>query len=401
MIRLRDAINDGRRFSRREVVRLSSGLGLAATGLALGDRAMAAGGTSSGRAWPARFHQETPAAPAAAAPAVGPRPDGTRLWRVVVGDMDMDNGLELQAFFPTEITVNVGDAIFFDFGPMPGFHTITFLGGAEPFPLITPDPAAPTSQSGPPALIYNPAVLFPSGNPVYDGTGILNSGVGPLLPPRTFFTPTFTKPGVYDYVCIPHIGVMKARVTVQPKDSVLPHEQADYDQMAADQRIKLIAEGKADTAKYGQATSTKRSDGTTLWEATVGAGQGQAKVQLMLPQTLEITAGDTVRWVLRSPGEPHTVTLVGSDVPPQEPIIEPQVGGPPTVRANPQVVFPAGGNVYHGKGYINSGFLGKAFNGPETYELTFDTPGEFIYYCVLHGDSKGNGMAGKIKVAPR
>src|SRR5438067_2158289 len=48
------------------------------------------------------------------APQVGPRADGSQLWRVQVAGGSMDAGIELMGFFPGEITINAGDAIFFD-----------------------------------------------------------------------------------------------------------------------------------------------------------------------------------------------------------------------------------------------------------------------------------------------
>jgi plastocyanin len=194
---------------------------------------------------------------------------------------------------------------------------------------------------------------------------------------------------------------MKGKITVQERGAKVPHEQADYDQLAAEQLARLTEEGKAEAAKYAKATVAARGDGTTLWEATAGAGAGQARVQLMLPGTLEIKVGDTVRWVPRSPGEPHTVTFASGVEPAREPIIEPQANGAPRLLANPQVQFPVGGSTYNGKEYVNSGFLGKEWGGAESYELTFDTPGEFICYCVLHGDAAGQGMAGKVIVSAR
>lgn len=382
------------RLSRRRMLRLTGGLGLATAGLALGGRLAGASGTAPGRAAPARFQD------AAKPPVPGLQPDGTRIWRVLAGGMDMEHGLDLQAFFPGEITINAGDSIYFDNGPMPGAHTITF-GAKEPPAFIIPDPDGAKNADGTPQMVYNPAAMFPAGGPEFDGASMVNSGVAALMPPGTYFVPTFTTPGTYDYICVPHAGVMKGKVTVQERGAKVPHEQADYDQMATEQLAQLTEEGKTEAAKCARATVAARGDGTTLWEATAGAGAGQAKVQLMLPGTLEIKVGDTVRWVLRSADEPHTVTFANGVEPPREPIIEPQANGAPRLLANPQVIFPAGGATYSGKGYVNSGFLGKAFGGPESYELTFDTPGEFIYYCVLHGDATGQGMAGKVIVSAR
>jgi plastocyanin len=34
----------------------------------------------------------------------------------------------------------------------------------------------------------------------------------------------------------------------------------------------------------------------------------------------------------------------------------------------------------------------------DTYEHTYEAPGEYIYYCVIHGSAAGAGMAGKVIV---
>ena len=55
------------------------------------------------------------------------------------------------------------------------------------------------------------------------------------------------------------------------------------------------------------------------------------------------------------------------------------------------------------EGYFNSGFLGELNGEPlpdgPAYELTFDTPGEHSYYCILHASgTEGPGMAGTIRM---
>src|SRR5690606_23971695 len=79
----------------------------------------------------------------AASRAPGPREDGSMLWSVQVGGMDMDNAIDFHAFFPREITINAGDGILFNFAPMgrPQFHTVTFTSGEELPPLFVPDMA--------------------------------------------------------------------------------------------------------------------------------------------------------------------------------------------------------------------------------------------------------------------
>ena len=66
-------------------------------------------------------------------------------------------------------------------------------------------------------------------------------------------------------------------------------------------------------------------------------------------------------------------------------------------------LFPQGGDAYNGEGYVNSGFLGEINGEPlpggTAYELTFDSAGEFPYYCILHASGpEGPGMAGTITV---
>lgn len=47
-------------------------------------------------------------------------------------------------------------------------------------------------------------------------------------------------------------------------------------------------------------------------------------------------------------------------------------------------------------GSFDSGYLGSG----ATFDVTFDTPGTYAYYCVPHGGPGGVGMAGTILVEP-
>ncbi len=410
------------RLSRRETVRALAGLGLATAGVgAIGLGTMT---TRSTRAAPpvgdlgfgghgglhaALLRQDAGTPAPAATPQLGEQPDGTHLWRVGVGGMDMENLIDTQAFFPSEITINAGDAIFFEFPTPPGFHTVTFLSGQEVPPLIIPDESADTAASppaGPPPLMLNPEAAFPSGGDTYDGTGYVNSGLDVVrLPGDPPFVLTFTAPGTYEYQCIPHGVVMKATVVVQEAGAERPEDQAAVDARGEEERATLLEEGLAEIAEYAEAVATQRDDGTTLWEVAAGVGEGQARVLQFLPNALEIKTGDTVRWVNHSRTEPHTVTFLGAGVEqPEDIFIEPQPSGPPKIVQNPLTLFPQGGDVYSGEGYFNSGFIGELNGEPlpggEAYELTFDTAGDYPYYCILHASGPdGPGMAGTITVS--
>lgn len=385
--------------SRRDMLRMLGATGVATVALtrAGGIRAFAQGATP-------------PASPAPPPPpTTGPRPDGTNLWHVKVASMDMTYGIDIQSFLPKEITINAGDAIWFEFLPMGDFHTVTFLSGQPAPPLLMPDtsmaatPAAlaPGEAAPPPTLVFNPQIVWPAGGTTYDGTGYLNSGLDVLMQPGTYFVLTFSKPGTYDYTCMPHIAVMHGKVTVQEKGAALPYKQGDYDAMANDQVGALGAATKDEIAKYSNATTTARPDGTTFWDATVGVGgASMGRGQRILPGNLEVKVGDTVRWTNRAIGEPHTVTFVSGGKVPDAEIVEPQSSGPPRIIFPNDVLLPAGGPVYSGTGYFNSGLLGQGFSNFESYELTFVAPGDYIYFCLLHG-SPTSGMTAKIKVSPR
>jgi len=367
-------------LSRRAALRLLAGMGAAA----------AVGRGSAQAAPPAA------AGSPAATPALGLQPDGSRVWRVPGGAMEEAAGgqmVEAVAFAPQELTINAGDRVFFDFGsPAPRLHTVTFLGGQQLPSFIVPDQSAATPgaspAAGPPRLMLNPMAAFPV------GSAYANSGIPAARPPEPFLL-SFPKEGSYEYLCLVHPETMKGKVTVQAKGAALPHEPAEIDAAAADHLAKLIVQAKALLAQHA-AAGTPTADGA--WELTAGAAVDQLEAHAFLPQTLTIKVGDRVRWVNRTPHVPHTVTFVSGAEPPDFIVPEPQAGGPPKLTLNPAVVAPAGGAAYHGAGYVNSGFLGKEFGGPQSYELTFDTPGAYPYFCAIHGSPTG-GMHGTITVA--
>jgi plastocyanin len=406
---------------RRDALRLLGALGLTTAGVgaiglgAISTRSTSAGSLASGGVhaghgsqYAALLRQDTGTPAAVATPTLGEQPDGTHTWKVRVAGMDEENQIDTQAFFPTEITINSGDAIYFEFPTPPGFHTVTFLSGQDVPSLIIPDeaegtlPASP--PAGPPKLIVNPEATLPSGQDTYDGTGFVNSGVDAFrLPSDPPYMLTFTAPGTFEYLCITHGAVMKATVVVQEAGSALPEDQAAVDARAEEERAALLEEGMAEIAEYAEAKATTRDDGSTLWEVAVGAGEGQARLYRFLPDTLEIKTGDTVRWVNHSETEPHTVTFLGTGVEQPEDAIEPQPSGPPTIVQSPLTFFPQGGEIYSGEGLFNSGFMGELTGEPMPggleYELTFDTAGEFPYYCAIHGSGpEGPGMVGSITV---
>ena len=257
------------RVNRRDLLKFAGGASLAATGL------FAFGKTTGA-------HQEgTPAV----APVPGPQTDGSTLWKVVVGGMDMENMVEYHGFFPGEITINAGDSIWFA-EEMPMFHTVTFPLNGEVPGLLIPDPeVAPASPeaAGPPKLVYNPVLITGAGGTSVDGTQLVSTSVDVFGDGVTPWIFSFPVAGTFEYVCIPHAGVMRAKVIVQEAGSALPLDRAAIDAAAAEQIAALQTQGLAEIEKYSMPVSTKRDDGTTLWEVALGAGgPTQVRVQRFL-----------------------------------------------------------------------------------------------------------------------
>jgi hypothetical protein len=119
-------------MSRREAVRLLGALGLTTAGIgAIGLGAinttstsagsLARGGVHAGHGslYAALLRQDAGTPTAAATPTLGEQPDGTHIWKVKVAGLDEENLIDTQSFFPQEITINAGDAIYFEFPTPP------------------------------------------------------------------------------------------------------------------------------------------------------------------------------------------------------------------------------------------------------------------------------------------
>src|SRR5215216_6534749 len=97
------------KISRRQFAGLLGALGISAASLPLlrGGKSAAKSGSDGGHGGHGGLAAQEGGTPAT--PALGPRDDGTNVWKVTVGGMDMEHGIDLHAFFPGEITVNAGD----------------------------------------------------------------------------------------------------------------------------------------------------------------------------------------------------------------------------------------------------------------------------------------------------
>ncbi|MFQ5796318.1 MAG: plastocyanin/azurin family copper-binding protein [Candidatus Bipolaricaulia bacterium] len=143
-----------------------------------------------------------------------PGPNGTTIWYVRAGGNLGDPTVEVMEFLIRDLTIKEGDTVVW-VAPSP--HTITFHPGIPRSELtdFIPKP----QEQGPPLLLANPRVWFPSKpSGEFDGTGYFNSGVIGLGPSPNAFAMTFTKPGKYKYMCALHRGLgMEGTIMVEPR----------------------------------------------------------------------------------------------------------------------------------------------------------------------------------------
>ena len=118
-----------------------------------------------------------------------------------------------------------------------------------------------------------------------------------------------------------------------------------------------------------------------LLGACGGDGGGGSLGQLAMvagqkfdPPTVRVSVGDTVTWTNESP-ETHTVTAYQEDLP------------------EGATYFSSGG--FDSEEDARSNLSDGLIDPDETFEVTFDEPGTYDYFCIPH---EGSGMKGTIIV---
>jgi plastocyanin len=286
---------------------------------------------------------------------VAARPASAQQWQVQIGAESPDRAVQMLQYFPAAITVNVGDTISWT-NPTAEIHTVTFLAPDQDRPEF--DRADPQQEQA-------------QGSAQLDGSGYLNSGV---LETGKTWAVTATQPGTYSYICLVHRQQF-GTVVVNAADA--PAEQPqDAAVVASAVAAPVIAEWQPAIAAY-QPTVRARPDGTREFVVSGGMGDAAAAVMRFTPQALEVRVGDTVTWDNADVETPHTITFGPIQGPPTQPWGDP--------------------SRFDGNGPLSSGYFGKNWPGGETYSVTFTTPGQFSYICILHAPAL---MIGSVAVAP-
>jgi plastocyanin len=294
--------------------------------------------------------------------AVAAETAGTQSWNVSVGKEQ--GATSLDSMFPKVIYIHEGDTVKFTDGAQFTPHTVTFLAGATPLNPQDPKNLAPSAPSG----------------SKWDGKTLINSG---MLEPGKDYSITFTKSGAFSYYCILH-PLMTGTVVVVPAGASIPSlvEQTASVKSDVDD---LLAQAEALQHAHMDLNTMKNADGSVMYMVDAGMGHRGFSTNVMMPETIFINEGDSVKWMNDNQYEPHFVTFNKPD--------DLSFFGPHG-DFNPKFMAPAGGAKFDGTGFTNSGMI----LAQKSYTLTFTKAGTYKYECYLHSGSK---MTGTVVVAPK
>lgn len=338
-------------------------------------------------------------------------------WNAKVGAETPDMGRQALAFLPNEIWIHAGDSITWTFNS-DEIHTVSFLVVGQDFPPF------PVGCPG-----------FSFGVASFDGSTCVTTP--PSVKGQPTFTVSFPSAGNYRVQCLVH-NTMNGTIHVLDSSALLPHDQAFYDQEAANETRDLLTDSdhsmSADMPGMGTShamnsvsirirAATNRLSGKRKklapssggdWSpaAQVTAGVGEIvstpggvqtnSLVRFVKGKIEIHAGDTVEWSNSDPEEPHTITIGPEPVdifdPSSNVTLDPD-GGLRAVINSPNDT-------------VHSGFILQALPdqpglpvnsnpnnaialNPTRFRVTFTQPGTYNYKCVLHDNL---GMVGQVVV---
>ena len=295
------------------------------------------------------------------------------------------------AFFPSKLTVNVGDTVAFQ---PAGFHTVNLpKKGDGPLAFLAPtgEKAANVTDAAGAAFWFNgqdqigpnPAIFANAAygkSLSYNGAKGIESGL-PAEKPKPMKV-KFTKAGSWKVYCDIHPG-MEATVKVVKKGAAVP--SAKQDAAAVKQQADAVVKAGKDLEQTNPGANT----------VDLGvAAKGGVEYFGMVPANLTVAPGTTVKFQMtKGSYEVHTASF-GPGNPQTEPAsylgaIAKSVESP---TVDPRLVYPsdvtpvAVNAALHGNGFWNSGALDVDKNtpSPESSSVKFDAAGTYKYYCLIH-----------------
>jgi plastocyanin len=329
--------------------------------------------------------------------AAAPSPSA-HTYKVLVGAEQPGRGVDVMAYFPSHITIHVGDTVRW-IQNSNEIHTVTFLGG-QPLPEIIVPAASLNLPTTPSPLVFNPQAVARSAGPVSLGndTTWANSGIMGREPGQyPSFGVTFTAAGTYHYVCVVHGTMMSGRVTVVGPTTGVPSPNR-YMALAHYQIARKFAMAPALFRHAAKAVqpATRNPDGTRTHHILLGWSEGQIALMRFFPTQVRVRPGDTVQWTMTKHSDaPHTVTFPNGQPEPPLTDVVPQPSGPPVLYVDPGALFPTGTSPLTRTGLFNSGLMNPVPGTGWSMVVGNVTPGPWRYLCLLHDTS---GMRGTLVV---
>jgi plastocyanin len=277
----------------------------------------------------------------------------------------------------------------------------------------------PPAGSGAPGACGDATTPCPWDGSKELNSGALSGGTGTDYYYKINLGSAPAAPITVNYFCAVHGPTMKGSFTVVP-DATPESAQSALDTAAAAQYTPQLAQGTSAESAASTAAVTTNSNGTKTYDLTAGTESPDGLVQVleMLPQTVNIQAGDTVRWTSKTNNDPHTVTFPqGTGSNSVDPISGPFCEDPSTGDAPPTGAPPCGGNFALFELHYNpgpqgataiaaattagsSGTIEAATSGWEqtgtNYSFGFPNVGTFAYQCRFHDNMTGQILAAAV-----
>ena len=306
--------------------------------------------------------------------------------------------IDIEQFMPYLVHVREGDTVEWKSSGIES-HTITFASAERLRAILSnflvPDPEDPEQQ------LFNPdAELRTDTGDTFngDGTFVSSGSIGAVV--EGTYRLTFTRRGVYQYVCLIHPFWMRGIVSVDAPDaqveapeSVAVRGKADFDRFVDEEKRALAQAGEISRDLPGPG-------GTRVHRVAVGLTTPYGQAAYFVPAKIDIKTGDTVIFE-NDERDFHNVVFKGSrQAYPPGIVIRGDPGGRGIIFGLAKESAVAVDPPPHGfdpSTFLSSGAMGILLPRT-TWRLTFDKPGTYLYNCMIHALS---GMGGVIVVSQR